>query len=232
MTTWQSVLSYRKRQGTATLSNESLDGWPNTLCFCAILKQISHGHQYPDELFACLADFKLTIEKARKRAHHELLHNTPGSPSTKLLIAATATRADRNRHLGILMRCCAAWEPVGKCFDQGSFECLDFHGLSQIASLTWLNGRQRCTTYLGLRRKKTTPGPNADSACERGERHPTHETVLEHVQKAREGIQWKIHKQEFDEMIATKKESGWPWTRWYSLWYLQVCWWIGVPCLV
>ena len=35
------------------------------------------------------------------------------------------------------MRCYAAWEPVGKCFDQCSFECIDFHGLSQIiASLT------------------------------------------------------------------------------------------------
>ena len=30
------------------------------------------------------------------------------------------------------MRCCVAWEPVGKCFDPISFECIDFHGLSQI----------------------------------------------------------------------------------------------------
>ena len=35
------------------------------------------------------------------------------------------------------MRCCEAWDPVGKCFDPASFECIDFHGLSQIiASLT------------------------------------------------------------------------------------------------
>ena len=35
------------------------------------------------------------------------------------------------------MHCCEAWEPVGKCFDQRSFECIDFHGLSQIiVSLT------------------------------------------------------------------------------------------------
>ena len=40
-------------------------------------------------------------------------------------------------HLGTLMHCCEAWEPVGKCFDPNSFECTDFHGLSQtIASLT------------------------------------------------------------------------------------------------
>ena len=54
-----------------------------------------------------------------------------------LLIAATAMRAYKNRYLGTLMRCCAAWELVGKCFDQCSFECVDFHGLSQIiASFT------------------------------------------------------------------------------------------------
>ena len=35
------------------------------------------------------------------------------------------------------MHCCEAWEPVGKRFDPCSFECIDFHGLSQIiASLT------------------------------------------------------------------------------------------------
>ena len=54
--------------------------------FCFILKQISGGHQYPDEPFAALADFKLIIEKAKKRSRHELLRNTPGSPSASLLI--------------------------------------------------------------------------------------------------------------------------------------------------
>ena len=35
------------------------------------------------------------------------------------------------------MRCCEAWEPVGRCFDPISFECTDFHLLSQIiASVT------------------------------------------------------------------------------------------------
>ena len=53
-----------------------------------------------------------------------------------------ALRAYRNRHLGALTHCCEAWEPVGKCFDQWSFECIDFHGLTQIvASLT----RERIT---------------------------------------------------------------------------------------
>ena len=39
-----------------------------------------------------MADFKLTIAKARKQAHHELLRNTPGSPSAELFIAATVAR--------------------------------------------------------------------------------------------------------------------------------------------
>ena len=69
----------------------------------------------PDEPFATVADFKIIIEKIRKQAHRELLRNTRGSPSAKLLIAATAMRAYRNRHLGTLLRCCAAWEPFGKC---------------------------------------------------------------------------------------------------------------------
>ena len=35
-----------------------------------------------------------------------------------------------------------------------------------------------------------------------------HETILEFVQKAPEDNQWDIDKREFDEMIATKKESA------------------------
>ena len=41
-----------------------------------------------------------------------------------------------------------------------------------------------------------------------GERHHSHETLLEYVQKAPEDIQWVIDKREFDEIIATKKESA------------------------
>ena len=108
--------------------------------FLSNLKQINH--QYPDDPFAALADFKIILEKARKRTVHELLRKTPDSLGAKLLTASTALRAFRNRHLGILMRCCEACEPVGKCFDPISFECIDFYGLSQIIeSLT----RERIT---------------------------------------------------------------------------------------
>ena len=103
--------------------------------FCSILKQISDGHQYPADPFAALADFKVILEKASKQTHKELLRNTPGSLGAKLLIASTALRAHRSRHLGTLMHCCEAWEPVGKRFDPCSFECIDFHGLSQIIAV-------------------------------------------------------------------------------------------------
>ena len=105
--------------------------------FCSILKQTSDDHQYPDDPFAALADSKVMFEEARKQTHNELLCNTPGSLGAKLWIASTALRAYRKRHLGTLMHCCEAWEPVGICFDQCSFECIDFQGVSLIiAGLT------------------------------------------------------------------------------------------------
>ena len=106
-------------------------------CFNFYLTRISDGHQHPEDSFAALAAFKVIFKKARNQTHHELLRNTPSSPGAKFLIASSALRAYRKIHLGTLMRCCAAWEPVGKCFDQCPFECTDFHGLSQIiATLT------------------------------------------------------------------------------------------------
>ena len=54
-----------------------------------------------------------------------------------------------------------------KCFDPNSFECIDFHGLSQsIASLTRerLTERERLKSVIsiGHRRKRTTPWQSAD----------------------------------------------------------------------
>ena len=101
------------------------------------LKQISDDHQHPDDPFVALADFKVILEKGRKQTRNELLRATPGTLGARPLIASTALRAHRNRHLGTLMHCCEAWEPVGKCFDQCSFGCTNFHGFSQIiVSLT------------------------------------------------------------------------------------------------
>ena len=67
----------------------------------------------------------------------ELSRETPDCTGAKLLITSTALRAYRNRHLGTLMRCCEASEPVEECSDTLSFECIDFKRLSEIiASLT------------------------------------------------------------------------------------------------
>ena len=127
--------------------------------FCSTLQRITEDHQYPDDPFAALADFKVILEKARKETHRKLLRNTPGRLGAKHLTFSTALRAYKNRHLGTLMHCCAAWEPVGKCFDQCSVACIDFHGLSQIiVNLT----RERIAEREAEIRKKTTPWRNAD----------------------------------------------------------------------
>ena len=81
----------------------------------------------------------------------ELSMQTPDCIEAKLLITSTALRAYRNRHLGTLMRCCEAWNPVEDCFDTFSFECIDFQRLSQsIASLTCENLEARETEVSNL----------------------------------------------------------------------------------
>ena len=152
------------------------------------------------------------------------------------------------------MRRFEVWEPVETCFDPISFECIDFHGISQIiASLTretltereaekgnlsWTqtdkdNALAKCR--LGLRAwraKKPKLCLHAETdenghtqeneeesgrrLCEYwgtifqarvGSRHHQYENILRYVQKALDDIRWVIDKNEFDELMATKKES-------------------------
>ena len=42
-----------------------------------------------------------------------------------------------------------------------------------------------------------------------GERHNCHETILRYVQKAPDDIRWEIDRNEFDELMATKKSTLW-----------------------
>ena len=98
-------------------------GCPNVPFSVLFLKQINDDHRYPADPFGALEDFKIVLEKARRQTVREPSRDTPDSLGAKLLTASTALRAYRNRHLGTLMRCCEAWEPVGKCFDPTSFEC-------------------------------------------------------------------------------------------------------------
>ena len=110
---------------------------------------------------------KLSLKKARRRTVRELSPKTPDSLGAKLLTASASSRAYRNRHLGTLMLCCEVWELVVKFVDQNSFECIDFHGLSQIiASLTRERHRERerlkSVIFIGHKRKRTTPWRSAD----------------------------------------------------------------------
>ena len=124
------------------------------LVIWSVLKRLD-DHQYPVDPFFALADFKTILEKARRWTVRELSRKTPDSLGAKLLTASTALRAYRNMHLGTLMRCCKAWEPVGKCFDPISFECIDFHGLSQIIARLTRENLARREAELGHRLRKT-----------------------------------------------------------------------------
>ena len=68
----------------------------------------------PTSLLPPLVDFKLIIEKAGIWSRHELLRNTPGSPSAKLLIAATGHAVSKIIlwHSDALLRSTGANQPV------------------------------------------------------------------------------------------------------------------------
>ena len=104
-------------------------------------------------------NFKVLLHKAKKLTIRELSRKTPDSIGAKLLIASTALRACRNRHLGTLMRCCEAWQPVEDCFDPISFECDDFQdsarSLRTLLVKIFRNARLRSQISLGRRQKNT-----------------------------------------------------------------------------
>ena len=112
--------------------------------FCSLLQRLHDDHRFSTDPFGALAEFKVLLEKAKKLTIRELSRKTPDGIGAKLLIASTALRASRNRHLGTLMRCCEARKPIEDCFDPISFECVDFQRLSQIiANLTRENLAER-----------------------------------------------------------------------------------------
>ena len=84
-----------------------------------------------------LLSSKLFLKRRKRQTVRELSQKTLDSMGAKLSIASTALRACRSRHLGTLMRCCEAWQPIEHCFDPISFDCIDFQRLGQIiANLT------------------------------------------------------------------------------------------------
>ena len=137
--------------------------------FCSFLKRLHDDHRYSADPF-CTCRVQNYWWKAKKQTVRELSRKTPDSMGAKLLIASTASRAFRNRHLGTLMRCCEAWEPVGKCFDPISFECVDFQRLSQIiANLARENLAEREAEITNLPWTQTEKD-NALARCRVGHR--------------------------------------------------------------
>ena len=153
------------------------------------------------------------------------------------------------------MRRCEAWEPVGKCFDPISFECIDFQGVShifacltrenlaqreaEIRNLSWRQTekdnafrnadldfalgapRNQCSAFMLLPMKTAIPWKTKMNqagdyeywcaifqARVEGQRHHHYENTLRYVQKARDDIRWEIDRNEFDELLDTKKESA------------------------
>ena len=138
--------------------------------FCSILKRLHDDHRYSADPFGALAEFKAILEKAKKQTIRELSRKTPDSVGAKLLIASTALRAYRNRHLGTLMRCCEAWKPIENCLDPISCECVDFQRLSQIiANLTRENLAEREAEISNLPCTQTEKD-NALARCRIGQR--------------------------------------------------------------
>ena len=108
--------------------------------FCSVLSLLHNEHSYLEDAFLALADFKNLAHKARALAlpplpslpPSVLLRATPTTHGAKLLTAATALLAHRNRQLTTLIRYCEAWELVEHCFDTITFECTNVTALAQI----------------------------------------------------------------------------------------------------
>ena len=115
--TQQYASSSRNPQFEDTRANEFPAG-----TFCSTLQQLHDNHRFFTDPFRALAEFKVFLHKAKKMTKRELSKQTPDCIGTKHWITSTALRANRNRHLGTLMRCCEAWNPVDHCFETFSFE--------------------------------------------------------------------------------------------------------------
>ena len=99
--------------------------------FLLSFERLHDDHRFSTDPFCALAELIAVLEKVQKQTIRELSRKTPDSIGAKLLIASAALRAYRNRHLGILMRCCEAWNPTEDCFGTSSFEYVDALRLSE-----------------------------------------------------------------------------------------------------
>ena len=72
---------------------------PRHPVFRSFLKRLHDGHRYFDEFFRALDEFKTIYEQAKKQTFRDIERKTPDCASAKLVIASTALRAYRKRHL-------------------------------------------------------------------------------------------------------------------------------------
>ena len=160
------VVSQKPTNRWPIRANSELDVETSRFLYCLKEKGLVKA---TDDLFAALADFKVILEKVRRTdSSWTLTQHTPGSSGTKFLIASTALRALKNRHLNTLMHCCEACEPVGNLLGP---MLLRVHWLSWIEpDYCEPHARKTCWTRSrntpplpGRRRKKTTLWRNADS---------------------------------------------------------------------
>ena len=166
----QYASSFRSQQIEDTSANVFRAGCPNIPFFCSLLQRVHDDHRFSADVFGALAESKVLLQKAKKLTIRELSRKTPDSIGAKLLIASTALRAYRNRHLGTLMRCCESWKRIEDCFDPISFECVAFQRLSQIiANLTRENLVEREAETTNLPRTQTETD-TALARCRNGQR--------------------------------------------------------------
>ena len=71
--------------------------------FCSMLQKLHDGHRFSHDPFCALAEFNVLLTKAKKLTSRELSRKASDCIVAKLMIASTALRACRNRHLGSLM---------------------------------------------------------------------------------------------------------------------------------
>ena len=122
----------RKPTTRRHMNNRIPSGMTKHPVFSCLLPRLHDDLSFLPDPFGAVAEFEATVEKAKRHMIFEFSRQTPDSIGANLLLASTAIRAYRNRHLGTLMRCCEAFMPIEDCFDTFSFECVDFQRFSQI----------------------------------------------------------------------------------------------------
>ena len=156
--------------------NAPVQGWlTNHPVFTSALDRLHQQVTPTDDQFQAPANFKTCVPKAQHEARRTLLRNPPTQNGAKLVVAAIAVRASRNKTLRIL-KCCDDWEPIAKCFGVHTFQRTDFVTLTQIIStLAKQNIAERedqSTSHRGHNVRMTWHWQNGYAAVVHGQKDP------------------------------------------------------------